>query len=89
MISKDTLIELAKDSPLPTAASLTLIGVPVETWILWLTAGWAVFRIASAALDLYWKVKDRYDKKKERERGSDGRAARNPSEDPDSGGTGT
>jgi hypothetical protein len=88
MISKTTLIELAKDSPLPTAASLTLIGVPVETWILWLTAGWAVFRIASAALDLYWKVKDRYEQKKAREHSGDERAARSSGKDSDSGGAG-
>lgn len=88
MISKDTLIELAKDSPLPTAAGLTLIGVPVETWILWLTVGWAVFRIASAALDLYWKVKDRYEQKKERQRSGDGRTTRDSGKDSDSGGTG-
>jgi len=77
-MSRDTLIELAKDAPLPTAVGLTLAGVPVETWILWLTVAWAVFRLASAGIDLYQKLKAMYEQSRNKRsngtpaRGADG-----------------
>lgn len=64
MITKETLIELVKDSPVPAVAGLTLFGVSLNSWILILTAGWAVIRLASAAWDLYWKIKEKADARK-------------------------
>lgn len=59
MSLKENLTELAKDSPLPAVAGLTLWGWSLNDTILVLTLGWAVIRIASAMWDFYWKVQDR------------------------------
>lgn len=58
-MDKETLIELAKDSPIPAVGGLTLLGVSLPTWIMVLTFAWAVIRLADAAVSFYWKWKDR------------------------------
>lgn len=62
-MSKQTLIELAKDTPLPTVAGLQFFGVPVSDGIVILTLAWAAWRLVDGVLNTYWKWKDR--KKKE------------------------
>lgn len=63
-MSKQTLIDLAKDSPLPAVAGLTLWGYSLNNWILVLTAAWAVIRLAQAGWDFYWKIKEKLDARK-------------------------
>lgn len=58
-MSKQTLIDAVKDSPIPGVASLVLLGVPLEHWVLILTALWALWRVGDAVLTTYWKFKDR------------------------------
>lgn len=58
MISRETLIELVKDAPVPITAGLTLFGVSINGIILTLTVLWALFRAVSAGIDLYQKVKE-------------------------------
>lgn len=59
MSTKQTLIELAKDAPLPTVAGAKLLGFAVSDLILWLTLGWAIWRIVDGVLSTYWKWRDR------------------------------
>lgn len=65
---RDTLIELAKDSPIPVTGGLMVLGVPMPTVIVVATVVWAVVRAASAGWDLYWKVRDKLE---ERRRGKE------------------
>lgn len=59
MSLREHITELAKDSPLPAVAGLTLWGMSLNDWVLVLTLGWAVISIASAAWDFYWKIQER------------------------------
>ncbi len=63
-MSKQTLIEMVKDSPLPAVAGLTLFGVSLNDWVLVLTAAWALWRLADGVMSTYWKWKDRRDGKR-------------------------
>lgn len=62
-MSKQALVEMVKDSPLPAVATLTLAGVSLDKWILVLTAAWAVWRLVDGILSTYWKWKDRKERK--------------------------
>lgn len=64
-MSDKTLIELAKDSPLVTAAGLTLAGVSLSDWVLIMTALYAAFRLISGGIDLYDKIKEKLNARKQ------------------------
>ena len=64
-MSDKTLIELAKDSPLVTAAGLTLYGVTLSDWILIMTAVYAAFRLALGGIELYDKIKEKLNARKQ------------------------
>lgn len=61
---RDTLIELAKDSPIPVTGGLMLFGVNMPTVIVVATVIWAVVRAASAGWDLYWKVREKLEERR-------------------------
>lgn len=60
MSLKQTLVEAAKDAPIP-AVPLTfhVLGLPLDSWVVVLTALWAAWRVFDGALTTYWKWKDR------------------------------
>lgn len=62
-MSKTSLIEWAKDSPQIGALGLTVFGLTLNEWVAVATVGWAVVRLLSAAVEFYWKWKDRRDGK--------------------------
>lgn len=62
-MNKETLIELAKDSPLPAVASLSLFGVSVPDIILVLTLVWAAIRVMHNGMEFFDYLKERYGRK--------------------------
>ena len=68
-MSKDTLIELAKDAPTVSLAGLTLLGVSLQDWVVILGLAYGSWRLAIAIIEFYWKLKDRREAK-ERANGS-------------------
>jgi len=64
-MSDRPLIELAKDSPLVTAAGLTLAGVTLSDWILIMTAIYAAFRLVTGGIELYDKIKEKMNARKQ------------------------
>lgn len=71
MTTKQTLIDLAKDTPLPAVAGLQFLGFAVADWILVLTLLWAAWRLVDGALRTLWAWQDRRAKRaQEKEDGS-------------------
>ena len=64
-MDKKTLIEMAKDSPLVTAAGLTLYGVSLSDWVLIMTAIYAAFRLVLGGIELYDKIKEKLNARKQ------------------------
>lgn len=62
-MSKDTLIELVKDSPIPAVAGLSLFGVSVPDIILVLTLVWAAIRVVHNGMEFYDYLKEKYGRK--------------------------
>lgn len=60
-MSKDTLIEMAKDAPLVSLAGLTLFGVDLQFWVVILAVAYGAWRLVTAVIEFYWKWKDRRD----------------------------
>ncbi len=58
-MSKQTLVESIKDSPLVASGTLILFGVSLDKWVLVLTAAWAAWRLVTAVIEFYWKWLDR------------------------------
>lgn len=58
-MSRDTLIEMAKDAPTVAVGGMALFGVDLNTAVLILTAAWAAWRLVTAVVEFYWKWKDR------------------------------
>jgi len=56
--------EIVKDSPIYGSAVLTIFGYPVENWILWMALAYGAARLGLLGLEYYWKIKDRYDRKR-------------------------
>lgn len=65
MSIKAIFVETAKDSPLITAAGLTLAGVSLSDWVLIMTALYAAFRLVGGGIDLYDKIKGKLNARKQ------------------------
>lgn len=61
MTIKQTLVDVAKDSPIPVITGVVLFGYSLDQWVLVFTLLWAVVRAFQVSLETYWKWKDRRD----------------------------
>lgn len=58
-MSKDTLIEMAKDVPTVSLAGLTLLGVNLQDWVVILGLAYGGWRLGVAVVEFVWKLQDR------------------------------
>lgn len=64
-MSEKTLVELVKDSPLAAVAGMTFFGVSLNDWVLILAALYGVVRLVSAGMDLWTKIKEKWNGRKQ------------------------